>query len=262
MGNQKAEIAEGDPQPLDPRNANAYMKHVRRQFPSLFPTDLHVVLRILEGGSWDYEWVDGFLIDKSPSSEPYDITEAGWPSLELAFSSLPPEFWRPPDSNSPLFKIPDDIQDCWFEVLNREAGRVIKWFEIGGGTPIADWIRATVRLRSPNDISDESYLAFLRSVKAFKVIKERLHFIQRRKYETQYPQPLVVKVGSVVRLKTGVETSTVKEIDHLIGGKCGPVARIDPPLSEAPGESPPRQWCCVVALEVVEDPKEKPDVPA
>lgn len=209
--------------------AEAYSKDLRMQYPGQFPTDLKVVLRILETSSWEYEWVDGELIDKHPCSDPYVMTEEGWGHFRNGGNDRPPTSWRSPNKDSALFVIPDNAAKHWLDFIHSQLHYLIRW----DVEDVNTWIRCYYNFQRQADIQrriEESREAFTEVRAAVITIRNRIGYIRAAEYRVTNPPPVEIAVGSWVRSKTGSVFSTVKEIDDVAGAKCGSIVRLDPPL--------------------------------
>ncbi len=248
--------------------AEEYSKHLRRQFPTLFPRDLGVVLRILTQSQRDYEWKSGpviypdtrLLVDKEPSTEPYDVTEEGWRSFKLRHNSHPPTSWQDPHPGSALFNIPDDADEGWLDFIYDELSSLLRW-DIDQMTT---WIGTYQMLQGIGAEYRDNYIriytqAYLKTRTAAGEIRRRINFIRLTRDRIKNPAPRKIEAGSLVRPKTGHLPSKVMEIDKVVGGAFGLMARIDPPQTTAPGQRE-YSWWALSELVLMEE-EAKPEIP-
>ena len=95
-----------------PNVAAEFIAKHRKRFFSLYPSTMHFLNNALLSSS--YYWHKGVLVCREDYSDtPSDITEKGWETLRLAFSSRLPTSFEHVSDDAPLFNLPADIHHDW-----------------------------------------------------------------------------------------------------------------------------------------------------
>lgn len=208
------------------------------RFYSLYPSENHLLLDILGSSDCSYKWNEKGELEESDKreykQEEIQLTEAGFDSLRLAFAFKPPHSWPEADKNSPLLNIPDNIENSWlWELFHFYAG-----IEKLNDGVMKKWIQINVSFSGcdkpyKDDYLERYYHGYLsvRKLMREKKISERIMFIMNENAKPKgYVAPLKLKVGSVVRLKTGVDTAIVLTDNLKLGGEAFKICQLSVPL--------------------------------
>lgn len=163
-----------EPKELNP--AEKFITSQRRSFPSLFSSDLAVLLNLLASPRRSYDWdEDGNIICQYGQQLKESFTDEGWKYMRNAHNRDIPCSWQEPHPDSPLIHIPDNVAGHWDSAIYD----LCSWVEDLDQTAMMEWIRLGVsfgkyvleyKLRDIENYRN----GFNHTAKVLKLTKQRL----------------------------------------------------------------------------------------
>lgn len=193
--------------------AEQFIKERRMRYAEMYPTDFHLMLRLVSSRDefWDK---DGKIVcDYHESPGENALTEEGWKSFENVQRC--PTSWPEPYLQGPIFNIPDNADESWLQAISMFVYHLEKW----NPAHVETWITTAARLTGMG--ADYQEAAIARNIRGYRAVhnaiveqkvSQRIALIRAEWIKPKTETPPVVEVGATVRFFTGVETSVVETI--------------------------------------------------